>query len=94
MPKFLIEVPHEAAAAECARAIELLLKSGSHFLTHSDWGCYDGVHKSWISVEADSKEEARNLVPLSYRSKATIIQLNAFTLEEAEELRRRHPLKA
>ena len=33
MPTFLIEIPHEATAAACARAVEHFLRTGSHFLT-------------------------------------------------------------
>ena len=35
MAKFLIEVPHEAEEVACARAVQTLLKTGSHFLTHA-----------------------------------------------------------
>ena len=40
MPKFLIEVAHEPEVIACARVVEVFLKSGSHFLTNADWGCY------------------------------------------------------
>ena len=40
MPRFLIEVEHDATPAACIHAIEVLLRSGSHFLTHADWGCF------------------------------------------------------
>jgi len=60
--RFLIEVPHEEEVTACARAVEFFLKTGSHFLNHTDWGCKDGVHKAWIIVEVDSKEDARNIV--------------------------------
>src|SRR5215470_16584439 len=62
MAKFLIEVPHEAETIACARAAKVLLETGSHFLTHADFGCCDGVHKAWIIVDVDSKEEARSLL--------------------------------
>ena len=65
MARFLIEVPHESEVVSCYRAIRLLLESGSHFLTHADFGCDDGVHKAWIVVEAESKDEARNILPPS-----------------------------
>ena len=38
MARFLIEVPHEPELVACAWAVEILLKTGSHFLTHADWG--------------------------------------------------------
>ena len=92
--KFLIEVPHEPTKLACLRAIEVLLKSGSHFLTHSDWGCYDGEHKAWITVELDSKDEARAIVPPAFRAEAHITQLNGFDLEEVQLMIRQHEAQA
>jgi hypothetical protein len=90
MPRYLIEVPHEESTAACARAVELFLRTGSHFVTHADWGCKDGEHKAWIVVDVESKEEARGIVPSAYRSRAKIVQLNTFTLTEIQEIRRHH----
>ena len=90
MPKFLIEAPHEAETVACARVIQAFLRTGSHFLTRADWGCKDGIHKAWITVDVDTKEEARNILPAHYRSNATITQLNYFTLEEIDELLEYH----
>ncbi len=90
MPRFLIEVPHEAEKVSCARAIQILLSTGSHFLTHAEWGCLDGVHKGWIIVELESKQEARSILPPAYRSQAKIVKLNKFTMEEIEEILRHH----
>jgi hypothetical protein len=90
MPKFLIEVSHEAEEMACARAIQTLLKTGSHFLTHADFGCLDGVHKAWIIVEVENKEVARSILPTEYRSNAEIVQLNKFSLNEIDELLKHH----
>jgi hypothetical protein len=90
MSKFLIEVPHEADRIKCARAVEVFLKSGSHFVTNAEWGCRDGDHRSWIIVDVDSKEEARSIVPPIYRSQAKITGLNRFTLREIEDMLREH----
>ena len=89
MARFLIEVPHEAEKVACARAIRILLTTGSHFLTHADYGCLDGEHKAWIIVEVESREEARSILP-AYRSQAKIVELNKFTLQEIDELLRHH----
>jgi hypothetical protein len=88
--RYLIEVPHEATPVACARAVQTLLQTGSHFLTRADWGCKDGEHKAWMIVEVDSKDEARNILPPVYRSQAKVVQLNAFSLEEMEEILRKH----
>lgn len=90
MARFLIEVPHEAETVACARAVQVLLSTGSHFLTHAEYGCLDGEHKAWIIVEVENKEEARLILPPVYRSQAKIVQLNWFSLEEIEEITRHH----
>jgi hypothetical protein len=94
MARFLIEVPHDPKPMECLTAIQLLQQSGSHFVTHADYGCMDGIHKGWLTVEVDSKDEARNMLPPVFRSRATVVQLNSFTVEEVDELIKRHQFKA
>jgi hypothetical protein len=89
--RFLIEVPHEEGTVACARAVEVFLSSGSHFVSHADWGCYDGVHKAWIVVEAESKDEARRVVPPVFRAQAKIVKLNAFTLKDIQSILASHP---
>jgi hypothetical protein len=91
MAKFLIEVYHEPKKVECARAIHIFLKTGSHFLSHADWGCMDGEHKAWMIVDnIESEEEARYILPPVYRPQAKIVRLNKFTIEEADEMLRHH----
>jgi len=92
MPRYLIEVPHESDAVACTRAVDVFLRTGSHFLTHADWGCKDGVHKAWIAADFESKEEARMIVPSDFRAQARIIGLNAFTMKEVEALKRHHKI--
>jgi hypothetical protein len=90
MARFLIEVPHQANAAACERAVRIFLNTGSHFLSHADWGCLDGVHKAWLIMDLESKEQARNVLPPAYRRQAQIVQLNEFTMEQIDEIARHH----
>ena len=90
MARFLIEVPHQANTAACERAVRILLNTGSHFLSHADWGCLDGVHKAWLIMDLESKEQARNILPPAYRRQAQIVQLNEFTMEQIDEIARHH----
>jgi len=86
MPRFMIDVPHEADALAGARAVEALLRSGSHFVPHAEWGCKDGVHKAWMIVDVESRAEARGIVPLPFRAHAQVTELNVFALKEVGEL--------
>ena len=90
MPRFLIEVPHEAETIACAKVVQIFLATGSHFLTHADWGCMDGEHRAWIIVDVESKEEARSILPPAFRPQAKIVGLNRFTMEEIDNIMSRH----
>ncbi len=90
MARFFIEVPHEEEEVACARAVKILLSTGSHYLTNADFGCLDGVHKAWITVEVGSKEEARAILPVAYRSQAMIVKLNKFSIKEIDDFLRHH----
>ena len=90
MDRFLIEVPHEEEKLACAIAVKILLETGSHFLSHADWGCLDGVHKGWVTVEAETKEQARQMLPSAFRDRAVIVKLNKFNLEEVDEIIQHH----
>jgi hypothetical protein len=94
MPRFLIEVPHEEETVACAKAAQILLGTGSHSLTHADFGCMDGDHRAWILVEGESKTEVRNMLPSLYRAKARIVGLNKFSIEELDVLIKDHRPKA
>ena len=90
MSKFLIEVPHEGTKRDCERAVEVFNRTGSHFLTHADWGYQDGEHKAWLIIDVASKDEARNVVPPEYRDKAKITGLNSFSREDLPSIQKQH----
>ena len=82
MERYLIEVPHEPDFQACVQAVHVFLMTGSHLLTHADWGCMDGDHCAWFIAEVDSKDEARHLVPPAFRADARVIGLNKFSMEQ------------
>ena len=90
MTRFLIEVPHENSKLACERAVRTFLTTGSHFMTHADWGCSDEVHKAWFIVDVGSREEAAAILPPLLRHDATIVALQRFGLENLEEMMEQH----
>ena len=90
MARFLVEVPHDAELEACARVVQIFLGTGSHFLTHADWGCKDGEHKAWFIADVPCKEDARVILPPPLRSQAKIVELNGFTMEEIDEILLEH----
>ncbi|MFZ0283083.1 MAG: hypothetical protein WAL29_15645 [Bacteroidales bacterium] len=92
MERYLIEVPHEATKSACNNAIRVFLQTGSHFLSHADWGCQDGEHKAWLIVEVENKDQARQILPPLFRSEAKIVKLHTYTREEMENIEEVHPV--
>jgi len=90
MAKFLIEVPHDDKKDACERAIRVFMDTGSHYMTHADWGCHDGEHKAWIVVELENKDEARAILPPLFRQDAKIIALTKFSMEDVEQIKEQH----
>lgn len=90
MPRFLIEVPHKNAKRSCDLAVEVFRDTGSHFLTNADFGCKDGVHKSWINVKVDSKREALQIVPPPFRDKAKAIAVEKLALDKIHKTLKHH----
>jgi hypothetical protein len=90
MTRFLIEVPHENKKEACDRAIRVFLETGSHFMTNADWGCSDHVHKTWVIVDVESKEDARSILPPLFRQTAKIIALQRFRMEDLDKTRNQH----
>lgn len=86
MPRYLIEVRHNDDHAECVRALRTIKNYGGHFLTHADWGCKDGVHRCWLIVDLDRREEAQQLVAPEYRASTLVVELNRFTPEQVDAL--------
>ena len=90
MARFLIEVTHEAEAVACARVVKVFLTSGSHLLTHADWGCMDGDHRAWIIVDVANKNEAMAIVPPGLRSGARVVGLNSFSVDQIDAILKKH----
>lgn len=86
MPAYLIEIPHSGNATECKQIIKLFLESGSHLLSNADWGCKDGIHKSWFIHDFDSKEQALLAVPPLLRHDAIIVELTKFNKNDMADM--------
>ena len=90
MARFLIEVQHEAEVLACAKVVQVFLSTGSHLLSHADWGCMDGNHSAWLIVDVDRREDALQVVPPAFRGQARIVALNKFTMEQIDTLMKQH----
>lgn len=86
MPTYLIEIPHSGNITECNHIVKLFIDSGSHLLPNADWGCKDGVHKSWFKGEFDNKEQAMQIIPPLLRHSANIVEVIKFTKNDMGDL--------
>lgn len=82
LQRFLIEVEHEPDSSGCGAVVKMFLDTGSHYLTNAEWGCADGVHKAWILVEVENREQAKAIVPPFMRRDAKVIRLSRFFTDE------------
>jgi len=82
LARFLIELEHEATKEACYKAYEIILSTGSHFLSNAEWGCEDNVHCCWIMVDLENKDEARAILPPVYRDEAKITEIKRYKLED------------
>jgi len=94
MARFLIEVTHEAERVACARVVKVFLTSGSHLLTHADWGCMDGDHRAWLIVDVADKNEAMGIVPPELRPTARVVGLNQFSIGQIDVILKKHSASA
>lgn len=90
MPTYLIEVRHADDNQGCVRALHALDQSGSHFVTHADFGCADGDHRGWLKVEVENRQMAEQIVPPEFRSEVRIVELQKFTREEIQQMMKQY----
>lgn len=86
MRRFMIEIPHEPTAEACGKVVDTFHETGSHWLTHADFGCPGGVHAAWLVIEADDADEARLSAPPYYRDEAKIVEVKHYTRFTREEI--------
>lgn len=81
---YLIEAPH--SPGECAQAMDEALARGPRFLAQFDWGCVEGEHTGWATVEANNESEARGMVPPVARSQARVVRVGKITPDHVNAL--------
>lgn len=79
MPRYMIEIRHDFETTKCSKMRNALDRCGSHFITHADWGCKDGVHCGWLIADLANREEATRIVPPAFRQQARIVELTRMT---------------
>jgi len=68
---------------DCADVLSQFLYIG--YITHFDWGCGDGDHTGYATIEASNAKEALLVVPPTQRPIAKVVKLNKFSPEEVKK---------
>ena len=74
MPQFMIELAH--SADECVRSLKTFDSRAPDLLYGTSWDCVSGRHAGWVVVNADSEDEAPDMVPENLRGKATATEVD------------------
>lgn len=91
MNKYLIEVSQGSYKLTNMRAAYIFKRSGSHFVTHAEWGLCDGEYKAWLVAETENKREAMRILPAAYRQCAKIVLIQKFSRNgQADNLSDQH----
>jgi len=62
----------------------------SHFLTNAEWGCYDGDPPLLDGRRRGQQGGGARHRAAGLRAQSRIVQLNSFTMDEIDELLRKH----
>lgn len=79
MNKYLIEVSGSSYKLSSMRASYIFNRTGSHFVTHADWGLENGQVKAWLVAETENEKEALQILPSAYRHRAKIVLISKFS---------------
>ena len=85
MNRYLIEVSQSSYKISNKRASYIFKRSGSHFVTHAEWGFLDGEYKAWLFAETENKREAMRILPAAYRQSARIILIKKFSSTSTDD---------
>lgn len=84
MPMYEIESTH--TKAECMNMLDKMAEEQPQILDKAVFGCMAGDHTAWATVEANSEQEARNMLPENVRDKAKVVPVGKFNREQIKQM--------
>lgn len=85
MARFMIQSSHKPE--ECLKALDDISSKGKDTLDKYQFGCREGDHTGYVTVDAGTKNDALNdYVPEFLRSKARVVEIQKFTPEMIKSL--------
>lgn len=77
MTQYVIELAHDPS--ECVAALDEIDTTAEDMLGDIYWSCMSGNHVGRVVVEANSEEQAREMVPPSIRNEVTVTKADLIT---------------
>jgi hypothetical protein len=84
MARYLLTIPH--TYEDCIAELDSVFAHSKELLARFDWGCKDGEHVGWVLIEAGSESTARSMLPIAFRTKASVRMVNKFTPEDIQAM--------
>ncbi|MGE5432914.1 MAG: hypothetical protein ACM3QX_17670 [Syntrophomonadaceae bacterium] len=80
---FMIEIPH--TKADCMQMLDDIKDKTPDILNNVEWGCMDNNHTGFAIVDANSKEEALQMLPDKERAMAKVTKLDKLTVKQIDD---------
>jgi len=84
MAQYMIQMSHEPG--ECRQFLNQCSQQAQQFLQTAQFGCASGVHCAWAQVEADSEQQARQMLPQDQQANAQIVQVRQYTPQQIQQM--------
>jgi hypothetical protein len=79
MKRYVIETPHKPE--DCLKALDEELAKGTQVLGKFEYGCAAGDHTGYAIIDAETREDALDLVPTFLQDSAKIVEVGKFTAD-------------
>jgi len=78
--KYLLEMKH--TKEECLQALDEVNNSDKNLLSRIDWGCGEGNHTGYMTVEAKDASEATKDLPEAVKKRTEVHKVAKISSEE------------
>lgn len=84
MARYMVEASH--SPDECQQNLDNYAEQAAKVLDKAEFGCEHGAHTAWMTIEAGSPDEARNMLPPPQRAGARVVQVEKYTAEQIRQM--------
>ncbi|HEX2396381.1 MAG TPA: hypothetical protein VHI78_13625 [Bacteroidales bacterium] len=81
---FFVQIPH--TKEQCVQTLQNMNDKGEQLLSDFEFGCSSGDHTAYGFVKAKSKEEVKQMLPVSEQASVKIVKVKKYTPAEIESM--------